>query len=129
MKDYQRQKGNRYILPRTLYHQTVWQIRDYYRLKEQADAILEESPPPPDGQPHGTSIGDQVAVKAIRRETMLSTVRVIEKEKQMIPKEYLDGVWNNILFGTAYPDDADRSTYGRYKSKFVYSVARGLYLL
>ena len=84
MKDYQRQKGNRYILPRTLYHQTVWQIRDYYRLKEQADAILEESPPPPDGQPHGTSIGDQVAVKAIRRETMLSTVRVIEKEKQMM---------------------------------------------
>ena len=120
MKDYQRQKGNRYILPRTLYHQTVWQIRDYYRLKEQADAILEESPPPPDGQPHGTSIGDQVAVKAIR---------LIEKEKQMIPKEYRDGVWNNILFGTAYPDDADRSTYGRYKSKFVYSVARGLYLL
>ena len=129
MKDYQRQKGNRYILPRTLYHQTVWQIRDYYRLKEQADAILEESPPPPDGQPHGTSIGDQVASRVIRRETMLSTVRVIEKEKQLIPKEYRDGVWNNILFGTAYPDDADRSTYGRYKSKFVYSVARGLYLL
>ena len=128
MKDYQRQKGNRYILPRTLYHQTVWQIRDYYRLKEQADAILEESPPPPDGQPHGTSIGE-VASRAIRRETMLSTVRVIEKEKQLIPKEYRDGVWNNILFGTAYPDDADRSTYGRYKSKFVYSVARGLYLL
>ena len=68
-------------------------------------------------------------MKAIRRETMLSTVRVIEKKKQMIPKEYRDGVWNNILFGTAYPDDADRSTYGRYKSKFVYSVARGLYLL
>lgn len=129
MKDYQRQKGNRYILPRTLYHQTIWQIRDYYRLKEEADAILEESPPPPDGQPHGTNIGDQVASKAIRRETMLATVRVIEREKQLIPGEYRDGVWNNILFGTAYPNDADRSTYGRYKSKFVYSVARGLYLL
>lgn len=129
MRDYQRQKGNKYILPRTLYHQTIWQIRDYYRLKEQADAILDESPPPPDGQPHSTSVGDQVANKVIRRENMLAIIRTIEKEKDSIPQEYREGIWNNIMFGVAYPNDADRTTYGRHKSKFVYGVAKRLFLI
>ncbi|MBK5254332.1 MAG: hypothetical protein JJE03_07760 [Peptostreptococcaceae bacterium] len=129
MRDYQRQKGNKYLLPRTLYHQTIWQIREYYRLKSQVDAILEESPSPPDGQPHGTGIGDEVACKVIRRENKMSVIKVIEKEKNAIPKEYRDGVWDNIQFGAPYPMDADRTTYGRYKSRFVYNIAKGLYLL
>ena len=52
-RDYQRKRNNKYILPYAAYHQTVWQIRDYYRLKEEAQAILDESPPPPDGQQIG----------------------------------------------------------------------------
>ena len=68
MRDYQRTKG-KYILPREVYHQTIWIIRDYYRLKEEAEAILHESPGPSDGQPHGMNgISDPNASKAIRRE-------------------------------------------------------------
>lgn len=129
MRDYQRQKNNRYILPRALYHQTLWQIRDYYRLKEKADAILTESPAPADGMPRGTDISDQVADRAIKRETTTATIKIIEEERDRIPEEYRIAIWNNVMFGNPFPQLADRSTYGRHKSAFVYNVARRLFLI
>ena len=129
MKEYQRQKGNKYILPRELYNQTIWQIRDYHRLKDQAEAILEASPEPSDGQPKGNGTGNTVENKAIKRERLLCTIQIIEESKASIPIEYREGVWNNVLFRQPFPEDADRSTYGRYKSKFVYEVAKKLFLL
>lgn len=129
MKEYQRQKGNKYILPRELYNQTIWQIRDYHRLKDQAEAILEASPEPSDGQPKGNGTGNTVESKAIRRERLLCTIQIIEESKASIPIEYREGIWNNVLFRQPFPEDADRSTYGRHKSKFVYEVAKKLFLL
>lgn len=129
MKEYQRQKGNKYILPRELYNQTIWQIRDYHRLKDQAEAILEASPEPSDGQPKGNGTGNTVENKAIRRERLLCTIQIIEESKASVPTEYREGIWNNILFRQPFPEDADRSTYGRHKSKFVYEVAKKLFLL
>lgn len=129
MKEYQRQKGNKYILPRELYNQTIWQIRDYHRLKDQAEAILEASPEPSDGRPKGNGTGNTVENKAIRRERLLCTIQIIEESKASVPTEYREGIWNNILFRQPFPEDADRSTYGRHKSKFVYEVAKKLFLL
>ena len=129
MKEYQRQKGNKYILPRELYNQTIWQIRDYHRLKDQAEAILEASPEPSNGQPKGNGTGNTVESKAIRRERLLCTIQIIEESKASIPIEYREGIWNNVLFRQPFPEDADRSTYGRHKSKFVYEVAKKLFLL
>lgn len=129
MKEYQRQKGNKYILPRELYNQTIWQIRDYHRLKDQAEAILEASPEPSDGQPKGNGTGNVVESKVLKRERLLDTIYIIESCKKEIPSEYQEGVWNNTVFGQPFPEDADRSTYGRYKSKFVYEVAKKLFLL
>lgn len=128
MKDYQRKTG-KYILPGNLYMQTVYQIRDYHRLKEEADAILNESPPPPDGQPHGSSKKGEVERKAMRREKILQTVRVIDDAKEQIPEEYRKGVWENVMYRAAFPDDAHRNTYGLHKSRFIYTVARDLFLL
>ena len=128
MRDYQRTTG-KYILPRTLYHQTLWQIRDYYRLKSAAESILDASPAPPDGQPRGTDISNEVETKAQKRESYLDIIKVIDNNKESIPEEYRKGVWESIQFDSPYPLDAARSTYGMYKSRFVYGVARDLYLL
>lgn len=122
MRDYQRQKNNKYILPRAVYNQTLWRIRDYYRLKETADDFLSTSAVM-DGLPRGGGISDKTASAAEKREKYLKDVKVIESELKLIPEEYQKGVWSSIMFGTAYPDDADRSTYSRYKSKFIFGVA------
>ena len=126
MRDYQRQKNNKYILSRAVYHKTLWQIRDYYRLKEEAEGILHESSPVSDGMPRGTVIGDPVHSKAVRREEALHIIKIIEEEKAKIPEEYQKGVWDSIQYGSRYPLNANRSTYGRWKSFFVYHVAEKL---
>ena len=97
MKDYQRIKGNKYILPNAVYMQTIWILRDYPRMRQEADAILHESPPPPDGQPRGTGKGDDVFTKAARREDLLRKTSAIENALGSIPKEYRQGVWRNVI--------------------------------
>lgn len=124
MKDYQRKKG-KYILPDAVYHQVLWQIRDYYRLKTEADAIIEEGGAlANDGMPHGTPSPDGVFNKVQRRLDLLRIVDMVDDELAKIPKEYRAGVWRNILYRTAFPSDADRTTYARYKSRMIYNLAQ-----
>lgn len=123
MKEYQRVKNNKYILPRAVYNQTLWRIRDYYRLKETAEELIFTSSNS-DGMPKSNEISDTTARTAEKREKYLKDVKVIELEIKTIPNEYQKGVWNSIMFGEQYPSDADRSTYGRYKSEFIFNVAK-----
>lgn len=129
MRDYQRKKNNKYILPSAVYHQTIWTIRDYYRMKQEADDILTESSAAYDGMPHGKKTVDIVAKKAAKRESLIAKITAIESALSEIPTEYQKPIWKNILYGTPYPAHADRSTYGRNKAKFVSSAAKrlGLY--
>lgn len=122
MRDYNRRKG-KYILPIAVFHQVLWQVRDYYRMKAEADAILEESAPPPDGMPHGDPSPDGVFNKATKRIEMMYYVDLIDSELEKIPAEYRRGVWNNIQYRQAFPNDAGRATYSRYKQYFLYRLA------
>lgn len=124
MRDYQ-PSNNRWVLPEDVYRQTLWFIRGYYRRQEEANSILEESPAPADGQPHGGSSSDPVGQKAERRLALTRSNDIIDKAKSRIPSEYREAVWQNLLFRTPYPVYADRHTYGRYKSKLIYMVAVG----
>ena len=131
IRDYQRLKQTKYILPRSVYHTTIWRIRDYFRLKQLADDIIKENSTNDDmcGYSLSNAISDTVASKVVRRDKYLSEVKKIDDALILIPTEYRQGVWNNIQFGQPYPLDADRTTYGRYKSKFIYSVAYNLELI
>lgn len=112
-----------------MYMQTIYQIRDYYRLKEEAERILVESADPPDGQPKGKDIVSDPERKVMRRERLIRIIDIIDNAKAMLPEEYRQGVWNNVMCHDAFPSDADRRTYGRYKSLFVYTIAREMFLL
>lgn len=122
MRDYQRHKNNKYILPRAVWHKTLWEIRDYYRMTEEAENLLVASPSS-DGTGRKGSIGDPTFAKASKRERLLRRIDVIDEAKATIPDEYRKGVWDSVMYGTRYPDDADRTTYARWKSRFVYTVA------
>ncbi len=124
MRDYRPKKG-KYVLPAPVYFQVIWQIRGYYLYKDMADAIIDESPGMGDGMPHGSPSPDGVFNKAIRRMKYIEITDLIDKELAKIPQEYRQGVWNNIVYHAAFPCDADRSTYVRHKSKFIYRIAEG----
>lgn len=128
-RDYQRKK-TKYSLPPAVYHQTLWQIRDYDRLRKKRDEILESSAGPPDGMPGGSGhTGDPTQSKAIRLAEMSRIVGIIDDEFARIPAEYRDGVWKSIQSNAPYPIDAARVTYSRWKSRFVCAVAKRLNLI
>ncbi|MBQ0005103.1 MAG: hypothetical protein KBS68_04485 [Clostridiales bacterium] len=129
MKDYQRMKNNKYLLPGAVYHTALWIIRDYDRMVEEANDVLLESPSPSDGMPRSSKLVDEVAGKAERRAGYARKIIAIEKALDRIPDEYQRGVWENITKRKAFPKDASRSTYSRNKSKLVYHVAKNLELI
>lgn len=128
MRDYRRKKQTKYILPATVYHQVLWKIRDYSRMCAEVEDMIQSS----GGEEcYGRSNipGDPVMRTVIRRERMMQSIDAVDYGLSQIPEVYRKGVWDNIVKHKAYPDYADRSTYGRYKSKFVYSVAEKLGLI
>lgn len=128
MRDYQIQKNTKYKLPQAVYHTALWKIRDYYRLKEIARDLI-ETRAEESGGIRGSDMGDKVVSTAIKRERILEDINKIDLSLKDIPSEYRQGVWNNIQFRQPYPLDADRSTYGRYKSKFICRLAERLDLI
>lgn len=124
MADYQRTKNNRYYLPTPIYHQTIWFIRSYYYLCNEADDVLLESPSREEGMPPGGNIvPKEVEQKAANREEYLRKIRIIEESLTVVPEEYRKGVWDNIHLKKGYPIYADRHTYGRWKAAYIYAVA------
>lgn len=123
-RDYQRTRRNQWVLPHNLYRQTLYAIRDYPRLKEEYEYLLQGQSAEIDGQPKGNHIGDPTAVTAVKAEMLHNQLKAVDDAKKVIPSEYIKGVWDNIVYGTPYPSDAGRSTYSRWKSRFVYEVAK-----
>lgn len=122
MRDYQC-KNTKYLLPRAVYHQTLWRIRDYYRLRRIADELVSPKSPIIDGMPHISGVSNPTGDLVERRQRILRDVYLIDEALAEVPKEYRSGIWNSIQFGQGYPDDATRVTYSRQKSKFIHSVA------
>jgi len=126
VRDYQKKKNNPWRLPKYLYKQTLNLIRDYHRLKEEYEDALHSSPQDSSGG-RSSMPGDPTGAKVIKLEKLYERIQAIEKAKREIPEEYMQGVWNSIVHGAAYPADADRTTYWRYKAKFVYQVAENMH--
>lgn len=123
-RDYQRTKRNPWILPHNLYRQTLYAIRDYNRIKEEYEYLIMGQPAEMDGQPKGTQTSDPTAATAAKAERLHNQLRAIDDAKKVIPEEFIKGVWDNIVYDSPYPLDAGRATYSRYKSRFIYEVAK-----
>ena len=125
MRDYQRQKNNKYQLPNAVYHKTLWTIRDYYRVKDTLNAVADTSTGISYERDKVQTSGgaDTVFNAAIKYGEAKHIIECVDIAKEKMPDEYRQGVWNNILYNIAFPKDADRTTYGRVKSKFIFDVA------
>lgn len=128
MRDYQPKKNNQYYMDDRLWRKTLFVIRDYYRLKTEYDDRINE------GMSIGSETlggktnrtGDPTGLKAVKLAVISEQIRAIEKARLMVPYEYMDGVWDSILYYSRYPSYADRHTYGYWKRRFVFEVAKNL---
>ena len=118
----------KYQLERDVFDLTKLLVRRYYNLKYEHEAVLEASPPPPDGQPRGRGTGKgDVERKAIRLAEIDRQIDAIEKAQKIIPKEYMPGVWEHIVEKRRFPDFADRGTWYYYQRKYLFFVATEMF--
>ena len=111
-----------YMLPHTVYQETIWFIRDYPNMKLRAEEILASSSAP-DGGGRGSEHGDPTAKKAEQYTVVAENMRAVEKALLQIPEEYRADIFHNILFRTPYSGTAGRKTYARWRRRFVFWVA------
>lgn len=126
MRDYQREKNNSWHLPKQLYKQTLCLIRDYPRLKEEYKDVI-EGRHFQEGGGKSSKPGDPTGTLACRIESIHDRIVAVEKALTDIPEEYRNGIWKNIAYDTRFPDDADRTTYGRWKARYVWQVAYNMH--
>ena len=128
MKDYTPKRGL-YVLPNNLWKQTISMIRDYNRLTAEYIDRLGEGMSPGSEEPGGKTnrTGDPTGMKAIKLSSIAERIRAVDKAKLIVPYEYMDGIWNHILYRRRFPYDADRSTYTRWQQRFVFEVARNMH--
>ncbi len=100
MREYQKKRGNPYLLPHCLYMRTLYLIRDYPRLKARAQNAQDSE--------SGACANE---------------VRAVEGALEMLPEFYREPVFNNIVYGCRYPLGADERTFRRYKQRCVYYAA------
>lgn len=128
MREYQPKKNNPFWLPKAVYYQAVYAVRDYDRIRDEYNSILHASTGGSDGQPRSTKIGDPTEKKAERLESLFEKLSAIERALHLLPEEYRSGVFNNVRYQSPYPYIAGVATWSRQRRRFLFLVAKNLHL-
>lgn len=110
-------------LPREVYYQCIWTVRDLPRLRElRAQAR--------DGEGFGEDeivmyvddsnrvIPQSVVLEARRK------IECIERALSDVPEEYREMILANIVEGRAFGDQAHDNTWKKWKKRFINNLAR-----
>ena len=128
MRDYQPQLNNPYVLPKTLYRRVLAVIRDYDRQKEEMRSILFDTPNN-DGIRSG-KIGKPSEDAALRIAQHAGDVELVDAALiSSVPTEYRKGVFDNVRYGTKFPEIAHYKTWLRYRQRFIFETAKKLNIL
>lgn len=115
-------------IPREIYYSTIWFIRGYDRMKEEAEELL-TMPPRLDGMPKGNNKSDPTYAAAERRASVLKDIKAIEDALAEIPAAYREAVFENVAhqvpeYKLAISYYSTDSTLQRWRVRFVVGVAR-----
>ena len=130
MKDYQPTKNNPYTLPRELYRRILYLVRDYDRICFILDCTASNGLQRPDLTDQRAPMGghaDPTARAAMKRIKLIEQVEAVIKALTAIPGEYRQGIVDNIIYGSRFPDIAHLNTWKRHKARFIYEVASNLH--
>lgn len=118
-------KGN-VTLPRAVYHQCEWILRDYDRLVQMVARV-----PQIDASANEVVFfaGDSAGLtpKSVIDEAE-SKIRSIENALETLPEEYREAVFEYYVHGNRLPDEAAENTWKKWKRAFIEELARGLNL-
>ena len=117
MRNYQPKKNNNYKLDDSLFIRMKYLVKDYPRMKLTAENIT-------DRHLLELSSDNTMKFKKISEEC-----NAIDRALEDLPLEYQKPVFKNVCYDVPYPIDADRTTYGRWKCRFLWNIAKNLYYI
>ena len=122
-------KNNKFYLPKTLYRRVISVIKDYDRMRIEADNILFGTPNK-DIATFSGLVNKPTEKAAIRLAQYTNELEAIEKALEQIPKEYRKAVFRNVAFGERFPaEGAAYKTWLRWRKRFINYCAELLGLI
>ena len=134
-KEWQQKKLKEYVLPKTVYYQALWAVRDLERMRETLIELNEDVEEGLNGIAFDRKIGNTNTIsmptekKAIRLVDLEEKIKNIENAINLMPEEYQKGVLNNVINKELYDNSAHENTWKKWKQRFIYNVAKNLGLI
>lgn len=102
------------VLPREIYHQCLWIVRDMVRMEQMVAAT------------RGGAAGEEGAPALEEARIRLECIR---RALLDVPEFYREGILESILVrGCGYADGAHENTWKKWRQRFLYSLAEHLSL-
>lgn len=130
-------------VPHNIFMQIQYKIRDYDRLRQLREDLLQTSAPPPDGMPRSHSKSDPTGARAIRLAFVNVQLDAIESSAHEIARGYAKKVRAGFdpleayrsydyfceMLSTGRNSIPSRRTWNYYKVAFSRRIAEKLYLI
>lgn len=120
-------------IPRQVYKQCIWIMRDRDRLLDLV-AFFEENCECFENESQGDVViltmenNEGVLLEAVVNEAK-SKLAAIKRAEMIVPDSYRKGLINSISKGEAFPDYASENTWKKWKKIFIEQLAIELYLI
>jgi len=125
MRNYQPSKNNNYKLAHSLFMHMVYLVKDYPRMKSEINDVINSVPNALE-QSSNNHFSDPTGNKVVKIEKMSTECKAVELALDDLPIEYRKSVFDKVCHNSPYPIDADRTTYGRWKCRFLWNIAKNL---
>jgi hypothetical protein len=119
-------KVNIYKVPKAVYYQCVWLLKDIERLRK-----IEAAGKVPRGDDELVFFVDEE--KIVLDETVINLarekLRCVRKALQMLPAEYRQSTLDCIVLGVPFADTAHYNTWRKWRQIFICELAKNLHLI
>lgn len=114
-------------LPREVYYQCIWTVKDLRRIETLAARLVDRS-----------SFADDEIVLFMDETGGMQRIEVLQEAArkrecihaalEVVPEEYREAIIENIVDLRLYDDNAHSNTYKKWKQRFIYELAGKLNL-
>ncbi len=132
-REWQQTRLRKYVMPDAVYHQSLWAVRDLYRMERRMEELEDVETASQTGssrvcdQCDGIEAYSSDADVSLERELLKDRTEKIHAALETIPVMYRFYVLQNIIFreaGKTYPEE-----WRMWKQKFLFQVAKNLKMI
>ena len=135
MREWQQTKFKDLVMPDAVYYQSIWAVRDLYRMEQELELLKQEIS---DGVMHSTCVvsdgkdsyetRNPTEDKALQKVELEKRIKAINDAIDSVPLAYRQFILDNIKLQKAYKCFPNKF-WRIWKQRFLFNVARNLFLI